>query len=247
MDYFCSDLEFEQAEFNGKKSCYFEENRRGVRILSSLDGEVKGKTYAVEFTDSSVKFAIVEARKRLKRLITFGRPDTQKILVVGIGNSMMTSDSLGTATVELVVKNNLPVKTFLPSVEGVTGIPSDSLVRAVIKECDVEGVIAVDSLCAGAYRRIGKVVQMTDKGIVAGSAVTNYGRKFNDKNFGVPVIAIGVPVVVSVAGLLKEQANTAQIEEGLERLIVAPKDVDRVITRSAEMIFSILKGALLHK
>ena len=242
-DYY-SDLEFEQAELGGNAQSYIEETKHGITVRRSFsDGRENSSAISLEFAENTARQAVRQGASYLYDLIKATGKGVGDVLIVGIGNGYMTSDSLGSRVVSAIVKEGMNIKTLLPSVEGVTGIPSDLLVRCVVKECNIGMVIAVDSLCAGAYRRIGKVVQMTNRGLMAGSALTR-GRAYNSDTIGVPVIAVGVPVVVSINGILREHSAVIPQNNVLDGMIVAPKDVDRVIDNSAKLVFNIIKRAL---
>ena len=239
-----SDLEFEQAVAWQKDLTFGERSIDGVILRYSCpDKADSGSSYSLEFDDNTANKAEREAIILLKKMLGNRCDEKSKILVVGIGNGRMTSDSLGTAVVNRLADLQADIKVFLPSVEGLTGISSHSLVRCAVKEGGYQLVIAVDSLCALSYHRIGKVIQMTERGLFAGSALGR-GQEYSESSLGVPVIAIGVPVVVSLAGIFSEYFKKNPPSSILENLVVAPKDVDRVVLNAAKQITNVIQGAL---
>ena len=242
-----SDLEFEQAELCGNMHQFSTTTVKGVRVMINRQGDGKAPYSAtVEFSKSATKYAITRSARLLKSMLNGRFLYPNDVLIVGVGNGRMTSDSLGTRTVLRLAESDLDVMTFLPSVEGLTGIPSNKLTASVVRECGAKIVLAIDALCARSYQRIGKVVQMTKNGIVAGGAL-GLGRAYTQQTLSVPVIAIGVPIVVSAHGLLQSNNISNFADESLKDLIVAPKDVDRVVSDAADMLFSIIFRAIRNK
>ena len=61
------------------------------------------------------------------------------------------------------------------------------------------------------------------------------------------MIAIGIPIVVSVQGLLQSNNDVEEISPEMKNLIVATKDVDKVVSDSAERLFQLIFKAFRHK
>lgn len=146
-----------------------------------------------------------------------------------------------------------PVCAIAPGVLGTTGMETEEIIRSLTEEVKPKLVIVIDALCSGNMDRINTTIQITDTGITPGGGVGNKRKTINSDTLGVPVIAIGVPTVVdaatiAVAGLdavSGNEANDSAYEEGYVRsvfeerfgnMIVAPKDVDSVITDIASVI-----------
>ncbi len=55
----------------------------------------------------------------------------------------------------------------------------------------------IDALAARSYSRLNKTIQMSDTGIAPGSGVGNHRNEITQHTIGVPVLAIGVPTVIS--------------------------------------------------
>ena len=73
--------------------------------------------------------------------------------------------------------------------------------------CDGEhvhpaAVIAIDALAARESSRICTTIQVTDTGIRPGSGVGNHRQELSQKTLGIPVLAVGVPMVIDVASLV---------------------------------------------
>ena len=150
--------------------------------------------------------------------------DVEKpILVVGLGNRAITSDSLGPEVVdrliitrhlfshapEMLSANYASVCAIAPGVLGITGIETEEVVSAVCEKVKPCAVIVVDALAARSIDRITNTIQICDTGICPGAGVGNNRREISEKTLGVPVIAIGVPTVVDAATIAEDTLSLA--------------------------------------
>ena len=69
-------------------------------------------------------------------------------------------------------------------------------------------VIAIDALAARSAFRLGTTVQLTDTGIRPGSGVGNARKGITKENMKIPVIAIGIPTVVSAAAIVSDAMDS---------------------------------------
>lgn len=156
--------------------------------------------------------------EELKRLINKYSLNGKKVLVVGLGNSNSTPDSLGPKVLENIIvtrhlfkmneidvaENFSEVSVLEPGVYATTGIESFDILDAIIKRIDVDYVIAIDSLAASSVEKINKVIQMTTAGIEPGSGIGNNRSEISSRTLKVPVIAIGVPTVVDAVTIVND-------------------------------------------
>lgn len=129
-------------------------------------------------------------------------------LIIGLGNSLSTPDSLGvrvsgniTVTGHLFEIGNVSagmrkVYAFTPGVMANTGIESAKIITSLINEIKPDFVIAIDALASKNLERINKTIQITDTGIHPGSGIGNNRIEISKNTMHIPVIAIGVPTVV---------------------------------------------------
>ena len=89
------------------------------------------------------------------------------------------------------------VSILEPNVFGNTGIESKDIILGVIKETNPDFLIVVDSLASLGVERIQKTIQITNTGISPGSGIGNKRMEISKNTINIPVIAIGVPTVVS--------------------------------------------------
>ncbi|MBA4493115.1 GPR endopeptidase [Paenactinomyces guangxiensis] len=132
------------------------------------------------------------------------------VMLVGLGNWNVTPDSFG----PLVIKNALITRHLFtlapeqvsegyrsacaisPGVLGITGIETTEIVHGVVEKAQPDFVIAFDSLASRALSRVNTTIQVADTGINPGSGVGNKRKALTKETLGVPVIAIGVPIVM---------------------------------------------------
>ena len=138
-------------------------------------------------------------------------PGARTMLVTGLGNRSVTPDALGPRTVDRVLVTRhmagcLPedveermtsVCAASPGVLGVTGVETAEVLRGIAAHVRPDAIIAVDALAARSSSRIASTIQVTDTGITPGSGVGNHQRALTRETLGAPVIAVGVPMVVS--------------------------------------------------
>lgn len=152
--------------------------------------------------------------KELTTLIEqYLKSENDSVLVIGLGNWNITADALGPRVIHsLMITRHLkeyipeeidegirPVCGISPGVLGLTGIETGEIVRGLVERLHPNLVIAVDALCSRKVERINTTIQFSDTGITPGEGVGNRRQSINQKNLGVPVIAIGVPTVVDAA------------------------------------------------
>lgn len=163
--------------------------RKGSYVTLSVTGEYDESEFIGEVANV-IKRIVDKYFKRLK-----------SILVVGLGNEGVVADSLGSRTVEKIkVYEKLRVQKFCPSVKGLTNIDSVNLVKAVVKNESPELIMVIDSLATRDFEKLVSSVQITDAGIVAGGGVSKSDKLYEKSTMGVPVIAVGVPMIINLVG-----------------------------------------------
>ena len=199
--------------------------------------------------------------------------------MVGLGTRRMTADALGSRVLEgLLITRHMKEITLdslkgrlrgvcavAPGVLGVTGMETAEVVHGVVERVRPAAVIAVDALAARESSRIGTTIQVTDTGILPGSGVGNHRMGLTKESLGVPVIAIGVPMVVYAAviardalGLLLQDMGMAEeeheqamdamiakvIQQGMGEMVGTPREVDELVGRVARVLSDGLNFAL---
>ncbi len=179
-----------------KEGLYFELDIRKCDILDSDD--IK-----------SVEDVLCEV---IHEVVSYEKIDINKskCLIVGLGNSNVTPDSLGPMVVDNVIVtrhmfmidpsgvsegiNN--VCALSPGVMGTTGIETLDIIEGILKKIDIDYLIVIDALASSSVERVNKCIQVSNTGIHPGSGVGNRRKELSKESLGIPVIAIGVPTVV---------------------------------------------------
>ncbi len=221
----------------------------------------------------------------LKKLIKI--PDDASVLVAGLGNRYITPDSIGPKTVsKLMVTRHItkesgtgmdfevrPISAVSPGVLGLTGIETSEIILGITQRIKPSLIIAVDALASRKLSRLGTTVQLSDTGISPGSGVGNNRNELSENTLGIPVIAIGVPMVVdaitltldvienltayvkdncsveenSFTKLFSQNQNLVDkaMSENNENMVVTPNDVDVISDQAAKIIAEGINTALL--
>ena len=156
----------------------------------------------------------------------------ENILVVGLGNSSVTPDSLGPAVADRVLATrhlngelaklfDCRVSVLTPGVMGKTGLESQEVIKSAVRVTGSEAVIVIDALACGGVSKMGHAIQLSNTGICPGSGVMNSRREISRNTVGAECIAIGVPTMADSKDL---------------GLMVTPKSIDRIINHTSRLI-----------
>lgn len=144
------------------------------------------------------------------------------VLVVGLGNRLITPDSLGPRVIEktfitrhmtehlpdIIGEPMRPVAAVAPGVLGTTGVETLEMLRGLVERVEPDVIIVIDALASRRAVRINTAIQLTDTGIHPGSGVGNKGRLgITPDSIGVPVVAIGVPTVVLSSTIIRDTVS----------------------------------------
>lgn len=237
-------------------------------------------------TNEDIQKASDVVKDELKKIIDSHCESQDEILVVGLGNQFVTPDSLGPKVVseievtkhfikytpQYVVEGTRSVCAIAPGVLGTTGIETSEIIRGIVDKVQPKMLIVIDSLASKSIERISSTVQISDTGIVPGGGVGNAREELSEKSIGIPVIAIGVPMVVESAVLvndcldlfigklqneaksndylneLKEKDNYEEIKESLNptgyNMIVTPKEIDDLIENMKDIVSTAINSAV---
>lgn len=158
-----------------------------------------------------------------------------RTLVVGLGNPEATPDALGPKVLEHLqatrasgdgVRDGFLLEAWISDPEwdhtgshGADG-DGDGGDRKGDRAGDRAGcpVIVVDALAARSAGRLGVTVQLADTGIRPGSGVGNHRSGLTEETLGIPVFAIGIPMVVGAAAIVYDTvgAMTEMLRERVE-------------------------------
>lgn len=178
----------------------------------------------------------------------------RRILIAGLGNSELTPDAVGSLTAK-GVRPTLHIKSsderlfstlecseiavLAPGVAAQTGLDSLVILKSVCEKIKPNAVIAIDALAARNRERLGKTIQLSSTGIIAGGGLENHGTSINEDSLGVPVFSIGVPTVISEKSFCpdKTSENSVLIKaQNRKSMFLCPKEISEIVSLSARTI-----------
>ncbi len=236
---FTSDLIIESAEDISLKPHYYKQKGIDMSeieidlVASRKSGRKTGAYLTVSPTNSTDKDTLSDVLYGgIKKLVRKVDVSKGKVLVVGLGNENVIVDALGN---EVVKKIRTGGKTFklsaiAPKVADITGLKSFDIVKAICDYAQPDLIIAIDTLATKQLTRLGNCFQLTTAGICPGGGVNNPQPCLNKDSLHAPVIAIGVPLIISVGSILAD--NSAEYAY----YMVTPRDVDTLVDRCADAI-----------
>lgn len=222
----------------------------GSYITIEADGILEEK--------DGIKERMAEAvAAELKKLISFHY--YLRVLVAGLGNSMVTPDSLGPETASKIrVTSHLfemfeadgdeemsRVSCIVPGVTASTGLETAEIIGKAAELAKPEVVIVIDSLAARNIERVSTTIQITDTGISPGAGMGNRRTSINRETIGAGVIAIGVPTVIDATTIIRDAlADNVESAESIEKyieeydrhMIVTSTDIDMIIKDFSDII-----------
>ena len=167
------------------------ETENGAKMM----GRPVGKYITLEAPDLAVpdedyhREISIEISKILKELIPKEKEE-YRVLVVGLGNRLVTPDALGPKVADHLVVTRHIVKEYgkyamgsekahmvsaiVPGVMGQTGMETLEIVKGIVEETKPDFAIAVDALAARNTKRLNRTIQIADTGINPGSGVGNH-------------------------------------------------------------------------
>ena len=151
-----------------------------------------------------------------------------RTLIVGLGNSSIPSDAIGPNTINKVIATNhfndfltIPkVCLFVPEVTSKTGISSYYLIKMVIESLKPDTIIVIDSLVTSNHYKLNNCIEISDTGIIPGSAL-RAGKEISSKTFGIPVIAIGIPLLININNNLYTSPNIMEVLEETSNILAS--------------------------
>lgn len=267
-------LEEEGESFEEYKGIYFEKNEPEEGIIVT-DIEILDEQCAEKMSKPVGKYITIEVagiveekegvKEKAERVIAnelskmVRKKYDLKVLVAGLGNKLVTPDSLGPETASKVyVTRHLFTMTgadgdegitcvscVIPGVMATTGIETADIIRKAVEISKPDYVIIIDSLAARNIDRVSTTIQLTNTGISPGSGMGNNRIGINKETIGIEVIAIGVPTVIDVKTIIRDslKANMneakeidAYIDKYEEQMIVTSTDIDAIIKDFSEVI-----------
>ena len=221
---------------------------------------------APRLSDADTNYSLEVAKKLsdvIKELLPESKHKKPCILLVGLGNRLVTADSLGPNVIDKIeITRHIQTEfgeyaldesqaylicSIVPGVMAQTGIDTAEILQGIVKKVKPDLVIAIDALAARSSKRLNRTIQISDSGIRPGSGVGNHRSEISEDSLGVPVLAIGVPTVVEAATIVHDSVNDSAIPPHLNGMYVTPKDIDEAVMKIADMISAALNLSFIQK
>ena len=218
-----------QGEIPGVVLEQYKEDGKGIRVtkiqIQTADGakrmgrpignymtlEAADKEHSDEHSDKNLSGTKLPDTNLLASYINELLPSSaHSFLIVGLGNANMTADALGPLTIEKMAQSGMASYTsmIVPGVFAQTGMESCEIIQGIVQQTSPDCIITIDALAARSAFRLGTTVQLTDTGIRPGSGVGNARKGITKENMKIPVIAIGIPTVVSAAAIVSDAMDS---------------------------------------
>lgn len=218
-----------QGEIPGVVLEQYKEDGKGIRVtkiqIQTADGakrmgrpignymtlESADKEHSDEHSDKNLSGTKLPDTNLLASYINELLPSSaHSFLIVGLGNANMTADALGPLTIEKMAQSGMASYTsmIVPGVFAQTGMESSEIIQGIVQQTSPDCIITIDALAARSAFRLGTTVQLTDTGIRPGSGVGNARKGITKENMKIPVIAIGIPTVVSAAAIVSDAMDS---------------------------------------
>lgn len=185
--------------------------RMGRPIGNYMTLESADKEHSDEHSDKNLSGTKLPDTNLLASYINGLLPSSaHSFLIVGLGNANMTADALGPLTIEKMAQSGMASYTsmIIPGVFAQTGMESCEIIQGIVQQTSPDCIITIDALAARSAFRLGTTVQLTDTGIRPGSGVGNARKGITKENMKIPVIAIGIPTVVSAAAIVSDAMDS---------------------------------------
>ncbi len=211
------------------KKCYVDKK------LSKKIGKDEGIYYTIDNIDYYFKANdIIKLISDIIKEVILNQGNITDILVVGLGNPMITPDSLGPLVVNKIEVNrhlegqyNFQVSAISPGVMGQTGMESSEIIKAICDDFKPNLVIVIDALACNDPNRMCHSIQLSTAGINPGAGIGNHRKKLAYSTLGCDVLAIGIPTVCDI-NIFSQEVNNDYF--------VTPNDIDQAMDILSDII-----------
>lgn len=209
-------FKIDEKNYRGYSVRHFCVDYRSEKLIK----RIRGDYFTITFDYISLHQKSKMIKKELMKIfrILFKEFKTTDPLIIGLGNSSILCDSLGVMVTNKIMATNhftdflnIPrVALFNPEVTEKTGISSFQLIEMVVKKLKPSMIIIVDSLATNKKEYLNNCIEVNNTGIIPGSAIKD-NKKIDQNTFGIPVIAIGVPLVLEMDKDMYTTPNVGEV------------------------------------
>ena len=217
-------FKIEEKKYRGYQIRHFCVDYKSEKLIKRIRGDYYTITFDYISMHQKAKTIQKEFMKILKELLN--NLKAVDPLIIGLGNSQVLCDSLGVTTTNKIMATNhftdflnLPkVAIFNPEVTEKTGISSFSLIEMVVKKLKPSMIIMIDSLATSNKDYLNNCIEINNTGIIPGSAIKD-NKRIDENTFGIPVIAIGVPLVLEIGRDMYSTPNVGEVIDVVSNII----------------------------
>ena len=224
IEYTIKDMVFKKLTVDEEISKKIKKNKGIYYNVDNID-YYKCQTDLISIISSTIQDVLIDLCLENKDL---------SIMVVGLGNTNITPDSLGPLVISKLdvnrhIDENLKYRlsAISPGVMAQTGMETSDIIKALCSDFKPNLVIVVDALACCVPLRMCHSVQLSTAGINPGAGVGNNRKEISYNSLKVPVLAIGVPTVCDVDVFSKEIENN---------FFVTPNDIDQAMEILSDII-----------
>lgn len=234
-----SELIIEAGEDLGIKSHVYKQKGVDIseveidNVASRKSGRKSGFYLTISATQNAASQTLIDVLNGgIKKLIRKVDVSDGKVLIVGLGNENVIVDALGNEVVKKIRAGGKKfcLSAIAPKVADITGIKSFDIVKAISQYHKPNLIIAIDTLATNYLNRLGNCFQLTTAGICPGSGVGNAQPCLDGNSLLSPVIAIGVPLIISVGAITSDKTGA------YSRYMLTPRDVDALVDNCSDII-----------
>ena len=217
-------FKIDEKKYRGYQIRHFCVDYKSEKLIKRIRGDYYTITFDYISMHQKAKMIKKEFMKILKELLNNLKATDP--LIIGLGNSSILCDSLGVNTTKKVMATNhftdflnMPkVALFNPEVTEKTGISSYSLIEMVVKKLKPSMIIMIDSLATNNEEYLNNCIEINNTGIIPGSAIKD-NKRIDENTFGIPVIAIGVPLVLEIGRDMYSTPNVGEVIDVVSNII----------------------------
>ena len=228
------------------------EKEKGIYITVETDK-------IASLDDDDFENAVDLLKEQIISLFDIKEKDT--VLIAGLGNKMITADSLGPKSIEKIIVTR-PLKKAFPEmikknhlrnvcaictdVFGNTGVESFDIISGIAKKTEAKLVIVIDALATTNINRLCKTIQISNAPITPGGGVLNDRKEISFNDLDIGLISIGVPTVIDAKTFL-DDSKTEILSPYENELVCSPIQIDSMINNASKLVAFAINKALHYE
>lgn len=217
-------LETNKELINKKNELINEKKKKDIIIKYYKDTSNKNGNYYTLYFEKNNIYLKKELKKVFKTLLN--KYSYKKTLVIGLGNHLIPCDTLGIMTSDKIKVTNhyndfftIPkIISFNPDVITNTGLDSYNVIKMLVDKLNPDLIIIIDSLHTNNYLHLGKVLEISDVGLIDKERIKN-NKEITKETFNIPIISFGIPFVIDIDNTFLTTINCQEQIKNLSKII----------------------------